>query len=402
MARSPSDGARITFPVEMKFQKSWRIYQAKLLEHLGTFMTDGRLHVIAAPGSGKTVFGLEVIRRMNQRTLILTPTVTIRNQWLERLSTHFLPPGSAAPDWISADIHAPEFLTVATYQALHAICSGEQSSTHDDSHDEHEDAINTDELNVPSTAQERHFKTIHFPDTLHDFKTLVVDEAHHLHAEWWRTLMFVAEKLNSPSIVALTATPPYDVSPYEWERYEELCGPIDAEVSVPELVRHGDLCAHQDYVYFSTPTEHELESRSSFRIAVDAFVQRLRANQDLTGALLAHPWIQRPEYCVEQILDDPQYLSSMVVYLHSLGTMIPKNVLNVLGIADKRIPGYELKWLEVLLSHCLFSDAESYAGIEPLLKAMRRDLRELCAIENRRVVLQDPVDQAKLLTKSLT
>jgi hypothetical protein len=38
-----------------------------------------------------------------------------------------------------------------------------------------------------------------------------------------------------------------DVSPFEWQRYEELCGPVDAEVSVPELVLEGDLCPHQDY-----------------------------------------------------------------------------------------------------------------------------------------------------------
>ena len=48
------------------------------------------------------------------------------------------------------------------------------------------------------------------------------------------------------TIVALTATPPYDVSPFEWQPYEELCGPVDAEVSVPELVLEGDLCPHQD------------------------------------------------------------------------------------------------------------------------------------------------------------
>ena len=44
------------------------------------------------------------------------------------------------------------------------------------------------------------------------------------------------------TIIALTATPPYDVSPFE----SQLCGPVDAEVSVPELVLESDLCPHQD------------------------------------------------------------------------------------------------------------------------------------------------------------
>jgi len=30
-------------------------------------------------------------------------------------------------------------------------------------------------------------------------------------------------------------------------RDEELCGSVDAEVSVPELVMQGDLCPHQDF-----------------------------------------------------------------------------------------------------------------------------------------------------------
>jgi superfamily II DNA or RNA helicase len=73
---------------------------------------------------------------------------------------------------------------------------------------------------------------VQFPEVLAQagFRTLAVDEAHHLRAEWWKTLKFVAEHLNKPTIVALTATPPYDVSPFEWQRYEELCGAVDAEV----------------------------------------------------------------------------------------------------------------------------------------------------------------------------
>lgn len=47
-------------------------------------------------------------------------------------------------------------------------------------------------------------------------------------------------------LVALTATPPYDSDHLEWSRYQELCGPIDEEISVPELVKAGTLCVHQD------------------------------------------------------------------------------------------------------------------------------------------------------------
>ena len=112
----------------------------------------------------------------------------------------------------------------------------------------------------------------------------------------------VTAQLDNPTIIALTATPPYDVSPFEWQRYEELCGPVDAEVSVPELVLEGDLCPHQDYVYFSTPTEKEQKVISDFRTAVDSFVDRLRSNEGFKDAILTHPWIATPDEHTEEIL----------------------------------------------------------------------------------------------------
>jgi superfamily II DNA or RNA helicase len=69
----------------MAFGRSWRTYQSRLLDHLDRYLDNKRLHLVAAPGSGKTVLGLEVIRRVNQPTLVLAPTITIREQWVDRL-----------------------------------------------------------------------------------------------------------------------------------------------------------------------------------------------------------------------------------------------------------------------------------------------------------------------------
>ena len=212
----------------------------------------------------------------------------------------------------------------------------------------------------------------------------------------------MAAQLDKPTIIALTATPPYDVSPFEWQRYEELCGPVDAEVSVPELVLEGDLCPHQDYVYFSTPTEKEQKVISDFRTAVDSFVERLRSNEGFKGAILAHPWIATPDKHTEDILEDPEYLSSMVVFLHAAGQEVPHAVLKTLGLSHKQVPALELEWLEVLLSHCLYSDVESFQPSEQILKLLRRELLEIGAIERRRVKLRDPSDHLKLLTTSIT
>lgn len=389
----------------MVFQKTWRTYQARLLGHLDSYLDDKRLHIVAAPGSGKTVLGLEVVRRIDQPTLVLTPTITIRNQWADRLVDHFLPAGEPRPPWVSTELKHPALLTIATYQALHSLCSGALDKESEQINEEEErGSPSLHEVNNEVDGNRPGESLAQLPEVLKSasFRTLVVDEAHHLRAEWRKTLNFVVEQLNRPTIVALTATPPYDVSPFEWQRYEELCGAVDAEVSAPELVLQGDLCPHQDYVYFSAPAEKEQKALSDFRVAVEMFVQRLQANVAFTAALVAHPWMRRPNSHVEEILEDPQYLSSMVVYVQAVGEEVSKDVLNTLGLPHKQIPVLDLEWLETLLSQCLYTDAESFRGNEALFKSLRRELLEIGAIEHRRVKLRNPADHTKLLTSSVT
>jgi superfamily II DNA or RNA helicase len=344
------------------------------------------------------VLGLEIIRRIDQPTLVLAPTITIRDQWVDRLVGLFLPAGRSRPSWISTDLRQPAPLTIVTYQALHSLCSGEIN----------EELENINEEENRNRSQEHGDDqvgpVVHFPEVLAQarFGTLAVDEAHHLRAEWWKTLKFVAEHLNKPTIVALTATPPYDVSPFEWQRYEELCGAVDAEVSVPELVLSGDLCPHQDYVYFSVPSEREQTVLSEFRAAVDSFVQRLRANKGFASALVTHPWLDSPDSHVEEILDNPQCLSSIVVYLHAVGEEIPSDVLHTLGLSSQRIPILDLGWLEVLLSYCLYADLEQSTESEAVFKTLRRELLEMGAVEHRRIKLRNPADHMRLLTTSAT
>src|SRR6266849_644811 len=141
---------------------------------------------------------------------------------------------------------------------------------------------------------------------------------------------------------------------------------------------------------------------SDFRAAVDIFVQHLRANGTFTAALLSHPWMTTPNNHVEEILENPQYLSSLVVYVHAVGGDVSADVLNVLGLPHGRIPVLDLSWLETLLSHCLYTDPEIFAGSETLFKSLRHELLKIGAIEHRKVKLRNPSDHTKLLTTSVT
>ena len=106
----------------------------------------------------------------------------------------------------------------------------------------------------------------------------MLDEAHHLKNEWWKCL-FALKDDRKLTTIALTATPPIDSTDQELSRYFELCGPIDEEIAVPDLVKEGDLCAHQDYIHFSSPTEEQTASIIEYREKVADFVDNLEEDK---------------------------------------------------------------------------------------------------------------------------
>ena len=118
-----------SFPPEVVFQESWRTYQQHILSSLDEYLDDKRLHIVAAPGAGKTVLGLELARRLNKPALILSPTLTIRDQWVQRFVELFLPPDQRKkPEWVCTDIRDPRFLTVTTYRAIHRLCPADHGN----------------------------------------------------------------------------------------------------------------------------------------------------------------------------------------------------------------------------------------------------------------------------------
>jgi superfamily II DNA or RNA helicase len=193
------------FPKNINFKYSWRTYQKRVLDDLEQHLDDNHLHIIAPPGSGKTVLGLEVAIRLNKPSLIFVPTIAIRNQWIQRLCELFLQTNEM-PDWISIDIKNPKFLTVVTYQALHAAVTN--TIVEEDS-----EILDADE-DFENGENEKTVKIIDATDIVNSLKdkgvkTIVVDEAHHLKNEWWKCLNVVKKALK-PTIVGLTATPPYE------------------------------------------------------------------------------------------------------------------------------------------------------------------------------------------------
>src|SRR5690606_39247853 len=67
---------------DWRYDGELRTYQAEVLAQIPVSPTDAAMHIVAPPGSGKTLLGLLLAAREGRRTLVLAPTVTIRQQWV--------------------------------------------------------------------------------------------------------------------------------------------------------------------------------------------------------------------------------------------------------------------------------------------------------------------------------
>jgi superfamily II DNA or RNA helicase len=68
----------------LTFRGEWRRYQLLALEAFERDRAAGRrhTHLVAPPGSGKTVLGIEMARRIGRPALALVPNTAIQAQWL--------------------------------------------------------------------------------------------------------------------------------------------------------------------------------------------------------------------------------------------------------------------------------------------------------------------------------
>ncbi|WP_291870549.1 DEAD/DEAH box helicase family protein [Maribacter sp.] len=342
----------------LRFKYPWRTYQAKFLSHFTEHIKDNHLHVIAPPGSGKTLLGLEIVRQIGKKTLVLSPTLTIRNQWESRLQEFFTVESTFKA--CSFDIYKPSDVTFSTYQGLHAFYKKQASK---------EDFL--------AFFREQ------------GIETLVLDEAHHLKNEWWKCLYALKLDQNQ-TIVALTATPPYDSGSTEVQRYFELCGAVDDEIAIPDLVKEGDLCPHQDYVHYSMPDTVTINFIVEFRRKVAQLLQDIQNDVAFRDFALSHRFYSQTENCLDDIYQNPTYFSALLIYLQSTGIEIPFKKVKVLGFSRTEkveFPPLNNHWLNVLLNHLFFTDRSQLMEQEPFLKLWEKELRKLGVLKTKRVDL---------------
>lgn len=355
----------------LKFNGKWRQYQWRVLCELEQYLDDKKLNVVAAPGAGKTTLGIEVMTRFGHPSLIIAPTITIRNQWKQRICDAFLEDQKYA-DFISTDAREIKPITIITYQLLHSVCK-------------HQETI---DIFIDNLKQ-------------NNVKTLVLDEAHHLRTEWYQSIKTVCEILDDKSFktISLTGTPPYDVSRNEWNNYHSLCGPVDVEISIPELVKQGDLCPHQDLLWFSELDSEDEKFLTDFQNNRIAFLNYLNNDSKFYSVIKTSDLFGNLEKNAPLIYEDTSFTLSVISYLffHDELDILASTLMNFLCIERENIPLWTYETAQILLNG-IFGMFEKYFTTHNLLK---EKLKEYKLFESaKKVNLTNSLSLKKIFSRS--
>lgn len=394
----------------LQFRGTWRDYQDRVLSNADKYLADGKVHIVAAPGSGKTTLGIELIRRLGAPCLILSPGITIRQQWLERIVEGFLLPGRDPEELLSNDLKNMKTITAITYQALYSamkryqgrLADSEGELTEDNEQEAGDKKTEaTDGEHTEGESEDVDFRDFDILEAVRaaGIRTICLDEAHHLRSEWWKALEKFMKELKGVTVIALTATPPYDSTPGQWKRYIDLCGPIDEEIFTPELVKEGSLCPHEDYIFFNWPTREELRQIEDYQKKEEAVRNRLLTGSRFTDMIATHRGLRSPEEYSERFLDNPKYFSALLIFCQTQQIPFPAYLRELIG-AEGRLPRLDSSWLEVLLQGFLYDDADSYEVTQSDREELLRELKEAGCIYRKKVSLTHRDAMQRLLAKS--
>lgn len=310
----------------LAFKHSLRKYQNEILDLVENKLQNGEkdIHVVAPPGAGKTIIGLQIISQLQRPALILCPNTTIQSQWSDKLGL-FLPPGkdpAQTAELIGTHEDKPlKPITVLTYQALsipgkeqeyleqlaHKSWVKELTSSRKLSYGEAELRILEIRQNNGSAYKKeigRHLSRIRknlsehldLKEVLHKnalelvkdlrrqgVEVVIFDECHHLTDYWAAIMHHILKALDEPVVVALTGTPPEGKSGKQETRYAAICGKADYQVPTPALVREGGLSPFQDLVYFVEPSANERIHFEKQTIKFYEFVERMLKNSSFVA-----------------------------------------------------------------------------------------------------------------------
>ncbi len=405
------------------YSRPFRRYQGMALDafEAGRRRARDRCYVVMPPGSGKTVVGLEIGRRLGRKIVVFGPNTAIQSQWIRQWAD-FAPPSAAGTSpTLSSDV------TVLTYQSL---CTLDSDAGLDELAQQDVDAPELDDvdpaaledlppgvMSTPAGAAERRRHADKLADRrrrrrliarggdraalldlLHPNGrklvermkaapqiTIVLDECHHLLEMWGYLVQAVVDELDelddSVFVVGLTATPPGDMAAREAELYSRLFGRADFEVVTPAVVKEGDLAPYQELAYLTDPLPTELDYMRSQSKRFDDLVTDL-----LSPTFASRPFIdwlrqrvvERSSHSGAQVswerfeLDEPELATATLRLFLTKGFKPPDGAR--IGERHRRPPTAD-DWAVMIEDYCTgFLDRSTAPGDEVAWARIRRAL----------------------------
>ncbi len=279
----------------LRFDGTWRHYQVLALEAFERDRDAGSrsTHLVAPPGSGKTLLGFEILRRLGRPALVLAPNSAIQQQWSAAGAAFGAPPGLVA-DRPGAPVTCLTYQALAQLEdpgsALRTAAEARWAQERGRATGQPAAAIAAEAATWTGAAARRRTREVarivaglkreiargahggvRFGDLLAPgargrvdalraagLGTIVLDECHHLASLWGYVVRAVLEELGDEvHVVGLTATPPDELTTEEAELYAALLGPVDFQVPTPAVVRDGHLAPYQELAWLTEPLDGE-------------------------------------------------------------------------------------------------------------------------------------------------
>jgi hypothetical protein len=348
----------------LRFRHPFRKYQRMILANVEPGQGAGKHHIVAPPGSGKTIIGLELVRRFGERAVIFAPTTTIQQQWIEEIGMFT---EESLEGLVSQDPATLADINVFTYQLISTpsgsrfllreaavtmwteelLLSG-RASDENAARERREtlrennprafalelgkrrqrvkrDLLRREDADV---AQFLHPNARGLIEDLveHGVRTIVLDECHHLLDYWAVVLRHLIARVEEPRVVGLTATLPNPEDVPRYENYNALLGEVDFEVPTPAVVKEGDLAPYRDLAYFTEPTEREVRYLDNVQRAFEEEISVLADSKEFR-AWVADEALGGP---LEDFLrEEPVFSLAALRYLRRIGHPIPADPLTI-------------------------------------------------------------------------
>jgi superfamily II DNA or RNA helicase len=398
---------------DLSFGGDWRRYQKAAIAAFERDREAGhrRTHIVAPPGSGKTLVGVELVRRIGRRALVLTPNSAVQMQWPRAIRKFGSPSDvsrTAGPEpafpiacmtyQSLCQLEDPEILigrvaaerwvqerAKATGQGIEEVLS--------ERYDGPAAERRSREIARITAAVKREIARgehagVELADLLSDTArarvaalqagrvgVVVLDECHHLASMWGYVVRAVLDLLGGEDVhvIGLTATPPSDLTGEETELYAELLGPVDFTVPTPAVVRDGHLAPYQELAWLTEPLASERAWLAEHDTRFKELITTL--HDDVEGELSFPAWVMTRVRERRRAPDDetqvpweefqrarPALARAGVRFLASAGLALPEGAPR--GEAYRRAPDLD-DWLVLLEDYalrCLHASPEGAAA----------------------------------------